>query len=955
MKHSAIAGRGRRLGFTLFLMLMIAVGPSHGAEPPTDPVLRIDPGMHTAMIGRIASDAAGTLLATASNDKTLRIWDPASGQLRRTLRVPAAPGKEGMLYAAAVSPDGRTAAAGGWTGYAWEKTNCIYLFDLSNSGGGITHRITGLPQVILHLAFSKDGRYLAATLAAGGGLRVYRTADRSLAASDPAYDGHAYWADFDAEGRLVTACYDGHIRLYDPAFNLKQKVRTASGNRPYSAAFSPDGRRIAVGYADRPAVDVLSGRDLDRLFSPPADGAVRGTFSTVAWSTDGTHLFGGGQYRRGRRCALRRWSAPWGPRAKFTDLEASGDSILQVLPLPDGRTAFCAADPAWGIFDRSGRRTLYTASAMADFRGQGDDTFSVSSDGAAVRFSLGYGGQQPVLFSATDRTLQPAPGPVPGMTAPRSSAPGLSSSNWKNSPSPRLNDRPLELDPYETARCASATPDGRRFLLGTEWFLRCYDRTGTLLWKVPMGGAVWAAAVSGDGRMAVAAVQDGTIRWRRMSDGKALMALFPHADGKRWILWTPSGRYAASAGADALIGWRVNRGADQEPDFFPAAKFRSAYYRPDALVQVLRTLDPAAGAGGTEPPAPVARMLPPVVVIRSPVDETLFDKPDIVVTYEIRNPSGAPIKDVKVLVDGRPPVKERGIRRTPRGKVGEMRVPLPSRDCEISLVAENQYAAGNPATVRLRWEGKKQTAPKPRLFVLAVGVSAYDRPDLRLGFPAQDARDLAAVFKQQKDGFYRAVDLRVVVDESATRQGILDGLDWIRQQTSQEDVAVIFLAGHGVNGPDGAYYFLPRNADPERLAETGAPYAAIRDVIVNLPGKALAFVDTCHSGNIMGGGGAGDVDQVANDLSAAENGVVVFASSTGRQVSVEHPRWGNGAFTEALVEALSGKADYTNDRTITINELDLYIAERVASLTGGRQTPTTTKPRTVPNFPVAAR
>jgi hypothetical protein len=50
---------------------------------------------------------------------------------------------------------------------------------------------------------------------------------------------------------------------------------------------------------------------------------------------------------------------------------------------------------------------------------------------------------------------------------------------------------------------------------------------------------------------------------------------------------------------------------------------------------------------------------------------------------------------------------------------------------------------------------------------------------------------------------------------------------------------------------------------------------------------------------------------VANDLSSAENGVVVFASSTGMQLSLERADWGNGAFTKALLEGLEGEADYT--------------------------------------------
>ncbi|MEN8218168.1 MAG: hypothetical protein ABFS56_17715, partial [Pseudomonadota bacterium] len=62
-----------------------------------------------------------------------------------------------------------------------------------------------------------------------------------------------------------------------------------------------------------------------------------------------------------------------------------------------------------------------------------------------------------------------------------------------------------------------------------------------------------------------------------------------------------------------------------------------------------------------------------------------------------------------------------------------------------------------------------------------------------------------------------------------------------------------------------------------------------------------------------------------------------------------------GAFTEALIEGLSGQADYTKNGAITIDELDLYLSERVKALTDGSQTPTTTKPETVQDFPIALK
>lgn len=105
----------------------------------------------------------------------------------------------------------------------------------------------------------------------------------------------------------------------------------------------------------------------------------------------------------------------------------------------------------------------------------------------------------------------------------------------------------------------------------------------------------------------------------------------------------------------------------------------------------------------------------------------------------------------------------------------------------------------------------------------------------------------------------------------------------------------------------------------------------------------------------MGKRAISDITGVINELTSAENGVVVFSSSTGRQYSLEDPLWQNGAFTKAVVEGIRGKADLLGKGKITVNMLDAYIAERVKELTQGKQTPVTTKPNTVPDFPIAVR
>jgi hypothetical protein len=114
----------------------------------------------------------------------------------------------------------------------------------------------------------------------------------------------------------------------------------------------------------------------------------------------------------------------------------------------------------------------------------------------------------------------------------------------------------------------------------------------------------------------------------------------------------------------------------------------------------------------------------------------------------------------------------------------------------------------------------------------------------------------------------------------------------------------------------------------------------------------LVFLDTCYAGQAMNARGLArlDINSLVNDLSSAENGVVTFASSTGREVSLEND--GNGAFTKALLEGLREKADVTHKGKITTASLDFWLSERVKELTHGVQHPVMIRPPTVPDFPM---
>jgi WD40 repeat protein len=954
-----------------------------------EPILRLDVGTHNAGVWGLALDPSNRILVTSSEDKTLRVWDISGrGELLRVLRPPVGEGEEGHVFTVALSPDARTVACGGRTGSPKHGDACVYLFDRAT--GAMIRRIGGFPGWIQHLSYTPNGRFLAVVTGEGGGkagwssMRIFRLPDYALVAEDKDYGDFVKWVESNPTGtRVATSCYDGFVRLYDlttlaghdsssprPIAPVS-KIRPPGGRRPWGLAFSPDGTLLAVGFNVIQKVDVLQvkANTLEHAYSPDTTG-VRGDghdLKAVAWSSDGRFLYAGGGHRLKGVGQIRKWADSG--RGRYSDLPVGVDlSLLYLLPLKAGGVAYSSRDGSFGLLNARDESILLGPQAIpiyeANYKG-----FLLSSDGTMVQFAYERGGKSPAYFSVKERRLMDASSNLWadqktsfGLQTPITE--GLGVTEWRNSLTPKLKGNPLPVK-QEFAKCLAIRPDKSGFLLGTSTSLFFFDSKGKEVWRVRMPGGVWA--VNTNGQLVVGALSDGTVRWYRIKDGKELLAFFPHTDKKRWILWTPSGYYDASPGAEELIGWHVNNGSDRAADFFPISRFRAVYYRPDVVAKILETLDEGEAirlsneeSGRRKGKISVTKILPPVVNILSPKDGSETSAKEIEVKFEVRSPSGEPVTKLRVLVDGRPIGMGSGIKEIQKDQgIQAIRVPIPEKDVEISIIAENRHAASEPGTVSLRWSKKVKEDEfiiKPKLYVLAIGVSKYGDKNLTLQFAAKDAKDFAEALLKEKGGLYRDVVVKILIDEKATRDEIIDGFDWISKETTSKDVAMIFLAGHGINDSGGVYYFLPVNTDLEKLRRTGVPFTEMRNTVASLAGKTILFIDTCHAGNVMGARAvAPDITGVVNELASAENGAVVFASSTGRQYSFEDPAWENGAFTKAAVEGIEGKADYTGKGRITINMLDLYISEKVKELTRGRQTPATAKPKTIPDFPLALR
>ena len=1000
---------------------------SPGGE--VQPVLQVETGSHSAFIRRIDVAQDRGIAVTASDDKTARVWDLASGELRRVLRPPVGSGEIGRLYGVAIHPTQDLVALGGTTGNGVGQHR-IMLFSMST--GEPLRAFDARAGDIRKLAWTRDGSLLLAVYAGDNALRAFDV--NGVMVHQESLTGPSYGLAVSADGKAAASSLDGRVVVVTAQAGRVTPLRSikTSTDQAVAVSFSPDGSKLVVGFR-RPktppeVLDVATGRPVLKL---QQHDVVEGTQMSVAWSLDGSRIVvGGSGYNSNRRFPVYFHDAASG---RITaQQEVANDTVFDLVALKGGEVAWASHDGTWGVAGPQ-RLSLAVTSGIADLKGP--QTLRVSADGRAVAWNYSWG-REPASFDFSRKVIDIGASDAARLEAPDSSRGAFDRSTWENVLAPRVNGRNVALDPAEVSRALDYFPSGGDAALGTSHRLLRIGASGGVQWAVRTAGEVRSVNVSADGRMIVTGMSDGTLRWWRAGDGAPLLALLPARDG-RWVAWTPEGYFDAGAGADRLVGWTVNRADGLGADHFSLNRFRERFNRPDLIERVLQTATPvaaldtsptsarAAGApgaagspGATGTPPATAAVAPPA---QAPPQASLasLQFPPVIGAVDLASLKATPDElripvavradgnvQLEVRVDGRPvpeASQKLAAAAAPGGQSATAILPAPPPGSLVQVIAKDSNGVSEPLGFRVEGPGsrtgagsikqlvaveqpavtgaaviavaappvlappavaqppagspppRRPGALQPRLYVLAIGISDYKRPEYKLGLAAKDAGDFAAALKTQAGKLYRDVQTRTLLNEQATRLAIIANLKWLSDTVGPGDIGMLFLAGHGINAQTGQYYFMPYEGNHEQLEQTGLPEAAIRDTLGRMRGKALFFVDTCFGGNVVGNFATAsrELARMANDLAAAENGVVVFASSSGKQLSEENDAWGNGAFTKAVLAGLSGEADLTQTGRITFKGLDFYVSEEVRKLTDGRQTPVTISPIGIPDFAIA--
>lgn len=536
---------------------------------------------------------------------------------------------------------------------------------------------------------------------------------------------------------------------------------------------------------------------------------------------------------------------------------------------------------------------------------------------------------------------------------------------------------------YRAAIAFSA--DGRWFAASgdsTEVVLGSREKGGAQRRFAAGDGAVSSLGFTSDSRYLVTGTLDGLVRLWKPSD-LSLVASLIAVDEADFVIVTPDNYYMASRGALDAVAF------ERDGVAYPFEQFDAVLNRPDIVLErlgyadkaTLELLKSAAGRRmarlGARPGASDAGLFAQLPEVHVVTDKGAVVK-DASVVLQVAASAEASLAALNVWVNDVPLRKAAGELLTGRTYSGPVTVPLSTGRNRIQVsVTDQRGIESKRATINVKRPGVASN----KTFFVGLGVSRYSNHAYDLTYAAKDAKNLGEIFGA-------AGKALLLIDERATKEGLAAAREFL-STAREDDLVVVFIAGHGVVSNDLDYYFATHDVDFDHPEERGVRYEALEALFDGLRARnRLLLMDTCHSGEIDKPevilASAPDVPAGARVRAVAARGVkakspvananleallaqlfsdvrkgvgaVVVSSAAGTELAIESSELENGVFTYAWREALAqAKADKNSDGKVQVSEAREYVFARVKALTRGLQTPTMRREVIANDFAIVGR
>jgi len=567
---------------------------------------------HQDVVYGVAFSSDGTLMATASGDQTVKLWQP-DGTLLTTLT-----GHTNGVYSVSFSPDSQQVVTASLDGTAklWQRDGTLMKtlsghrdgvraatfspdgtaiatasrdtqIKLWQRDGTLITTFAGQSGELYDVVFSPDGQQLA-TAGADGSVKLWRR-DGTLIRTLTGYQGKVYRVAFSPDQQVIAAVgEDNQIQRWTSA-GVALKSLQGHADRIFGIAFSPDGQTLASASQDKTIK--LWRRDgslLDTLTGHAAE------VWSVAFSPDGQTIATASSDQ-----SVRLWQRNHG---LLTPLVGHAAEVWSVAFSPDGQqVATVSEDKTVKLWQRQGRllRTLvgptqkvhsvaFSKTGMLAAAGQDRQAYFWQLDGDFIN-RVNHGASiNAIAFSPDGRLIATAGDDrtvklwrqdgtlLHTLKGNRSDIFDVSFSPTGDIIAAAGRDKTIRLwkrdgtlirqfnNQNSEARAIAFRPDGQVLAVASwDHTIKLWQPTGKLL-KVLSGhtGKVNAVAFSGDGQRLVSASDDQTIRlWQQ--DGTLLATLKGHQGWVNDVAFSPDQQMLASASEDKnVILWQLDQVLD---------------------------------------------------------------------------------------------------------------------------------------------------------------------------------------------------------------------------------------------------------------------------------------------------------------------------------------------------------------------------------------------------------
>jgi len=930
---------------------------------------------HKARINSIALSPDGKYALSGSDDKTVRLWDIATGTLERMFE-----GHGYDVYTAAFSPDDKyiLSGSGDHTAKLWDAATGKEIKTLKHES-----------RVSL-VAFSPDGKY--ALTSSNDGIKIWdiltgedilakvktgtiakiRAEIEAKAKAEMEVKAKAYSlevAKAKAEGKPIPTEPEEEVYIDEHGIEEAWEGEYHLEDCACSAAFSPDGKHILTGsWRSLNLWDTTTGREIkteaqflgyadegySAVFSPDgrlvvtatsrgaiviwdmAEGRKKAEWQSnagvVAISPDGKFVLSGSRPEQSPGI-LGLWNITTGKQV--WSIEGHRTGIHSLTFSPDGKYALSAS--------RDGTVKLWDIEAKKEvkvFKGIDDDMREAATFSPDGRYVLSVG--ERINYVSTSRLWNVKSGEqvrifewcVPSLAF---SPDGKHVICNREIFEVETGKEIMKLEGLD-ARSLAYSPDGKYILSGGfEDILQLWDaQTGKKKWELPLQSQwIEDVAFSPDGKYVLSASYNGAMNLFEAATGKKVAMFVEFREQKKsfnadkdwvapdWLVITPEGYFNTSPNGAKHLNVRVGN------NVYSIDNFYEKFFNPVYVASVLQ-------GKKVETVADIRKgiLTPPDVKIISPEPDASFNTDTISVTVSAKDTGGG-LDEIRLYHNGKTIGEDtRAVKIIPKGN--EM-----MKTYTVTLVdGINTFKAtgfskdrteSNPYELIV-----KLTAPQKdvSLYVLAIGINKYKNPALNLNYAEPDAKGIVEFFRQKGEGLFKKIEFTEMYNEQATKEKIITKLKEL-ENTNPQDAVLLYFAGHGENISD-RWYFIPHELTyPEKeedIKSKGISSDELSGYIKNIKAqKILMLVDACKAGAVLIAF-RGFEDRKALSQLSRSTGVHIIAASTKDQFAAEVKDLGHGVFTYTLLEGLKGKASGGSD-TVTVRKLMGYIEEQLPEIT----------------------